>query len=577
MDFMISHFCDEENSQVFQTNGKTPCDSHALLGNEDTMESDENRLPPELELGNIEYKVKLINPSTSRLQHLITQMKWRLREGQGEAIYEVGVEDGGHLAGLSDTELTASMNTLKAMADALDASIVVLTERDVTPRGSTVRRRAIEVLVRRVPESQQFIELRLAILGGVDVGKSTMCGVLTQGMLDDGQGSARQNLFRYLHEVQTGKTSSICLDVIGFDTKGKLVNYSQHSLEEIVERSTKIVTLIDLAGDIKYLKTTIQGLSGYNAHYSCLLVSAETGPTAATREHLGLARALNIPVFVIITKKDAVDKPQLDTVFKQVTNLMIRAGIKEGVKRVKTKRDAVRACSAMSTVGLVPVLSISCVTGEGHKVLRCFLNVLPTHGLNAHRQTELATRLPLFTVEEMFSVPHVGTVACGMLTEGRLTEGESVMVGPAKDGRFYLASIDSIRRSKQPVRSVFPGEAASIAIRFKENGPPLRRGMVMISQEAKMQCCAHFTANLLLLYHTSNEICVGFQATAYIGAICQTVTIIDLDTPSMQPGVWTTAKFEFYTNPEYVRVGTPLIFRQGKTKGMGEIVKIHFD
>lgn len=50
------------------------------------------RLPPEMELGNVEYKAKLVNPSSSRLQHLITQMKWRLREGQGEAIYEASKE-----------------------------------------------------------------------------------------------------------------------------------------------------------------------------------------------------------------------------------------------------------------------------------------------------------------------------------------------------------------------------------------------------------------------------------------------------------------------------------------------------
>ncbi|KAK6051133.1 hypothetical protein COOONC_11361, partial [Cooperia oncophora] len=77
-----------------------------------------------MELGNIEYKVKLVNPSSSRLQHLITQMKWRLREGQGEAIYEVGVEDGGKMSGLSDVEMEASLITLKAMANALDASMV---------------------------------------------------------------------------------------------------------------------------------------------------------------------------------------------------------------------------------------------------------------------------------------------------------------------------------------------------------------------------------------------------------------------------------------------------------------------
>lgn len=51
----------------------------------------EDSLPPEPEQGNIEYKLKLINPSNQRFEHLVTQMKWRLREGHGEAIYQIGI------------------------------------------------------------------------------------------------------------------------------------------------------------------------------------------------------------------------------------------------------------------------------------------------------------------------------------------------------------------------------------------------------------------------------------------------------------------------------------------------------
>ncbi|KAJ1354918.1 GTP binding protein [Parelaphostrongylus tenuis] len=189
MDFMISQFCDEHSHHVFTTsNRKSTDDLCALQCVGEQISKTQNRLPPEMELGNIEYKVKLVNPSSLRLQHLITQMKWRLREGQGEAIYEVGVEDNGQLCGLSDVELEESLITLRAMANALGASMVILTEKDVTPRNSCSRRRVVEVLVRKVPECQQFIELRLAVLGGADVGKSTLCGVMTQGCLDDGNG-----------------------------------------------------------------------------------------------------------------------------------------------------------------------------------------------------------------------------------------------------------------------------------------------------------------------------------------------------------------------------------------------------
>ena len=54
------------------------------------------------------------------MEHLVTQMKWRLEEGLGEAIYEIGVEDNGFLAGLTDDELEASLATLRKMADRLD-------------------------------------------------------------------------------------------------------------------------------------------------------------------------------------------------------------------------------------------------------------------------------------------------------------------------------------------------------------------------------------------------------------------------------------------------------------------------
>ncbi|KAH7935473.1 hypothetical protein HPB52_008407 [Rhipicephalus sanguineus] len=147
-------------------------------------------LPPEAAEGNVEYKLKLVNPSQSRLEHLVTQMKWRLREGQGEAIYEIGVEDGGLLVGLSAADMAASLATLQCMATKLGASLTVLRERSI---GNA--RKAAEVLVRKVPEDQQSIEIRVAVLGSVDVGKSTVLGVLTQGELDNGRGSARLNLF----------------------------------------------------------------------------------------------------------------------------------------------------------------------------------------------------------------------------------------------------------------------------------------------------------------------------------------------------------------------------------------------
>lgn len=50
-----------------------------------------------------------------------------------------------------------------------------------------------------------------------------MLGVLVKGDLDDGRGKARVNLFRHKHEMDTGRTSSVGMEIMGFNTKGQVV------------------------------------------------------------------------------------------------------------------------------------------------------------------------------------------------------------------------------------------------------------------------------------------------------------------------------------------------------------------
>lgn len=232
------------------------------------LDLEQGVLPPEPQLGNIEYKLKLINPSSQRFEHLVTQMKWRLREGQGEALYEIGVSDSGYLEGLNDTDMSTSLDTLRKMANKLGASTTIL-RRKVLP----TQRSVAEVLVRKIPDDQHSIEVRVAVLGGVNAGKSTLLGVLTQGELDNGRGSARLNMFRHRHEIQSGRTSCISHEALGFDTQGNVINLALDMMtaEEISEKSSKLVTFMDLAGHRRYLKTTVQALTGYKPHFAMVI------------------------------------------------------------------------------------------------------------------------------------------------------------------------------------------------------------------------------------------------------------------------------------------------------------------
>jgi GTPase len=68
------------------------------------------RLVCEDDYGNREYKLKLVNPAPERVQQLTTQMKFRLEEGNGEAIYEIGVEDNGNPLGLCYEDMIQSLS-----------------------------------------------------------------------------------------------------------------------------------------------------------------------------------------------------------------------------------------------------------------------------------------------------------------------------------------------------------------------------------------------------------------------------------------------------------------------------------
>lgn len=240
-------FNDDENNNNNNGSGSSASESEVdFQNNKIVIDFDQGVLPPEPQLGNIEYKLKLISPSKQRFEHLVTQMKWRLREGHGEAIYEIGVSDSGHLHGLSDNDMASSLGTLKQMGHKLGASTTVLRRKSVGGRRSVA-----EVLVRKIPDDQHNIEVRVAVLGGADAGKSTLLGVLTQGEFDNGRGRARLNMFRHMHEIQSGRTSCISHETLGFDSAGNIINYKYNEMmtaEEISDRSTKLVTFMDLAG-----------------------------------------------------------------------------------------------------------------------------------------------------------------------------------------------------------------------------------------------------------------------------------------------------------------------------------------
>ena len=152
------------------------------------------------------------------------------------------------------------------------------------------------------------------MIGNVDSGKSTIVGVMTKSIMDDGRGSARKKVFNFVHEAANGRTSSIGQEIMGFDDKNSQVQMEHQNANKnqswahITSNSQKLVTFLDLCGHEKYLKTTMFGLVGLMPDYSMIVVGANMGVSKMTREHLGISLALGVPLFVVVTKIDIAPK-----------------------------------------------------------------------------------------------------------------------------------------------------------------------------------------------------------------------------------------------------------------------------
>ncbi|XP_054655578.1 GTP-binding protein 2 [Dunckerocampus dactyliophorus] len=530
-------------------------------------------LPPEAEEGNIEYKLKLVDPTPSRFEHLVTQMKWRLQEGRGEAVYQIGVEDNGMLVGLSEEDMRASLTTLHKMAEKVGADMTILRHSEVdydVDQPLTIA----EVLIRKVPDDQQFLDLRVAVLGNVDSGKSTLLGVLTQGELDNGRGRARLNLFRHLHEIQSGRTSSISFEILGFNSKGEVVNYSEsRTAEEICESASKMITFMDLAGHHKYLKTTIFGLTSYCPDFAMLVVSANTGIVGTTWEHLGFAMALKVPIFIVISKVDLCTRGTVERTVRQLERVLKQPGCNKVPMVIANTDDAVTAAQQFAqSPNITPVFTVSSVSGENLDLLKVFFNIIPPLS-NSKEQEELMQQLTEFQVDEIYTVPEVGTVVGGTLYSGICREGDRLVVGPTDSGHFHKLSVGSIQRNRSACRVLRAGQAATLALGDFDR-TLLRKGMVMVSPEMNPTICWIFEAEIVLLFH-SKTFRRGFQVTVHIRNVRQTATVEAIyGKEELRTGEKAVVQFKFIKHPEYLKVGAKVLFREGVTKGIGHVTKL---
>ena len=513
----------------------------------------------------------------AKLQQLSGLLQTRIDEGHGETLFDLGLEDNGDSMDFTKEQWNLALNRITKAADAVKAAVNVLLTFNVggENEAQTLNKKDSsshgKLLIRQAPATaEEVIETRIAVVGNVDAGKSTMLGVLVKGNLDDGRGKARVNLFRHKHEIESGRTSSVGMEIMGFDTHGEVVTSSVPGRKltwgEIGTRSAKVISFTDLAGHEKYLRTTVFGLLSSSPNYCLLMVAANNGLIGMSKEHLGIALALNVPVMVVITKIDICPPQILEQTVTQITRILKSPGARKIPIFIKTHEETVMTATQFVSQRICPIFQVSNVTGESLDLVRTFLNILPHHG---HYDSQAPFE---FHINDTFSVPFVGTVVSGVVKSGAIHAGDPILVGPNSLGEFQTTNIRSIERKRIQVPLVSAGQSASFALR-KIRRKEVRKGMVVLPKVEGPPPQVHrdFVAEVLILSHATT-IRPKYQAMLHVGPVSQTCAIIDIDREYIRTGDRATVAFRFVQRPEFLCVGERILFREGRTKGLG-IVK----
>ncbi|KAK4538646.1 hypothetical protein CDCA_CDCA19G4671 [Cyanidium caldarium] len=547
-------------------------------------------LPAEDDEGAVEYKRMLVSPSRERFEELVTQLKYRMAAGHGEALYQLGYDNDGKARGISDAGMDASLATLKRMAAELAAEATTVL-RCRAREGDVA-----QVLVRCKPRNcEEFTDLRICVSGNVDAGKSSLLGVLCgNGQLDNGRGLSRAQVLTHKHELETGRTSAISTQLMGFDAAGRVVNYASSgsvrhlSWADIVAQSCKLITFSDLAGHERYLKTTMFGLTAHAPDYCMMVVALNQGVLRMTREHLAIALALKVPVFAVLTKSDLAPDTVAERTVQDLSKMLKSPGARKVPVLVKTLEDVSMCAKNIPDDRVVPMFAVSNVTGEGLDLLRAFLNLIPLrHDWSEHGKSALTE----FTIDEHFMVTGVGTVVSGVCLRGSVCQGQAVYLGPDGLGRFTRISIKSVHYKRVPAQRLVAGQSGSLALK-KVRREKVRKGMVILSlsaannaacisaqppptasHPAAPSCVIEFEAEVVLMYH-STSVRVGYQPILHCSTIRQAAQVTAMDRELVRMGERARLQFRFLYRPEWLHVGDRFCFREGRTKGIGHVTQL---
>ena len=298
----------------------------------------------------------------------------------------------------------------------------------------------------------------------------------TIGHVDHGKTTLTAAISKVLHErLGTGE------DVKSFDQidnapeeKERGITINSSHIE--YETANRHYAHVDCPGHADYVKNMVTGAAQMDG--AILVVAATDGPMPQTREHVLLARQVNVPRMVVFLNKcddDEVDEEMIDLVKMDVQDLLTSYGYEEETPII---------CG--SALG-----ALNGVAKWEDKVME-LMDAVDTWIQEPTREVDKPFLMP---VEDVFSITGRGTVATGRIETGRCKIGDEVqLLGLGEDKKSVITGVEMFRKILAEGEA---GDNVGLLLRGIDKNE-VKRGMVVVHPDA-ITPHDHFKASIYVL------------------------------------------------------------------------------
>ena len=283
--------------------------------------------------------------------------------------------------------------------------------------------------------------VNIGTIGHVDHGKTTLTAAITMHQANKGLGEAKK-----IEDIDNAPEEK---------ARGVTINVSHQEYET----DKRHYAHVDCPGHADYIKNMITGAAQMDG--AVLVVSAADGPMIQTREHILLARQVNVPrIVVYLNKVDQVDDEELlDLVELETRELLSEYGF-EGDDTPVIRGSALQAFEGEDT---------PTGTQSIDELMQNVDDFIP----DPERDVDQPFLMP---VEDVFTIQGRGTVGTGRVERGRIKVGEEVdIVGIKETRKTTVTGVEMFRKLLDEGEA---GDNVGLLVRGVEKAD-LMRGMVV--------------------------------------------------------------------------------------------------